>query len=162
MISLRPAQPADLPAILEIHNQGIADRGATLDLEPHTLEQKQEWFRQHSQREPILVAVEGEHIAGFVALSLFSSRGCYWHVSKLTIYVRRENRGQGVGSLLLAGVIAAGREQGFRKIILNAFPFNLAAMALYRKHGFRQVGIYEQQGLLDGRWVDVVIMEKLL
>lgn len=162
MVTIRRAELPDVPAILDIHNQGIIDRIATLDLEPHTLEQKISWFQSHSDREPILVADDQGQIAGFAALTLYSSRVCYQHVSTLTIYVRREYRGRGVGSQLLTAIIAAGREQGFQKIILNAFAFNQGAMALYQKHGFRHVGTYERQGQLDGNWVDVVIMEKLL
>lgn len=159
---VRPATSADVAAILEIHNQGIADRVATLDLEPHTYEQKAAWFRDHGPREPVLVACDQEQVVGFVALTRFSPRRCYQHIATLTIYVRRECRGQGVGSRLLCAAIDVGRAAGLRKIILSAFPFNQSAIALYRRFGFRQVGVYEQQGLLDNRWVDVVIMERLL
>lgn len=75
--------------------------------------------------------------------------------------MRRDYRGRGLGSQLLAAIIAAGRAVGLQKIILNAFSFNQGAMMLYQRFGFRQVGTYERQGQLDGRWVDVVIMEKL-
>ena len=54
------------------------------------------------------------------------------------------------------------RKHGFHKIVLAAFPFNAAGMKLYQRHGFRTVGIYEEQGQLDGKWVDTIIMEKLL
>jgi len=46
--------------------------------------------------------------------------------------------------------------------VLAAFPFNEAGGRLYRKAGFREVGVYKEQGRVDGRWVDIVIMEKLL
>jgi len=159
---VRSATAADIAAILEIHNQGILDRIATLDLEPHTYEQKAAWFQSHGAREPILVACEQERVVGFVALTKFSPRRCYQHIATLTIYVRREFRGQGVGSRLLGAVIQEARAIGLSKIILSAFPFNEGAIALYRRFGFRQVGVYEQQGRLDDRWVDVVIMERLL
>lgn len=47
-------------------------------------------------------------------------------------------------------------------MVLSAFPWNTGGVALYTRHGFRTVGVYEEQGLLDGRWVDTIIMEKLL
>jgi phosphinothricin acetyltransferase len=46
--------------------------------------------------------------------------------------------------------------------VLSAFPFNAGGMALYEKLGFRTVGIYREQGQLDGKWVDTIIMEKVL
>lgn len=73
---IRAAAEADVPAILEIHNQGIADRVATLDLEPHTYEQKIAWYRGHGATEPILVASEQSQVVGFVALTKFSPRKC--------------------------------------------------------------------------------------
>jgi L-amino acid N-acyltransferase YncA len=63
---------------------------------------------------------------------------------------------------LKSRLIELAREHGFHKLVLSAFPFNAAGMALYEKLGFRTVGIYKEQGLLDGRWVDTIVMEKLL
>src|SRR5205814_1074765 len=54
------------------------------------------------------------------------------------------------------------RELGYHKLVLSAFPFNTAGVALYERLGFRTVGVYQEQGLLDGRWVDTIIMERLL
>lgn len=161
-VGLRPATEADISLIREIHNEGILDRVATLDLEPQSLEQKTQWFRQHGPREPIIVACDDGRVVGFAALSLFSPRICYAHVSSLSIYIARSHRGRGIGKLLLGEIFERGKSVGCRKIILNAFAFNESAMALYRSGGFRHVGTYERQGLLDGRWVDTVIMEKHL
>ena len=63
---------------------------------------------------------------------------------------------------MLTRLIELAREHGFHKMVLSAFPFNAGGMALYTKHDFRTVGVYKEQGLLDGRWVDTIIMEKLL
>jgi L-amino acid N-acyltransferase YncA len=71
-------------------------------------------------------------------------------------------RGRGVGHVLLARLIELAREHGYHKLVLSAFPFNQPGMALYEKLGFRTVGIYHEQGRLDGTWVDTIIMEKLL
>ncbi len=83
-------------------------------------------------------------------------------MADLSVYVERGWRGKGVGSALLERLIGLAHEHGFHKMVLSAFPDNRAGMALYEKFGFRTVGIYREQGLLDGRWVDTVIMEKIL
>ena len=62
----------------------------------------------------------------------------------------------------LQGLVDLGREQGYHKLVLSAFPFNTAGVALYERLGFRTVGIYEEQGQLDGQWVDTIVMERLL
>jgi L-amino acid N-acyltransferase YncA len=78
------------------------------------------------------------------------------------VYVDRDWRGKRVGTLLLCEIEARARALGYHKIVLSAFPFNQAGMRLYERFGFRTVGVYHEQGLIDGRWVDTIIMEKLL
>jgi L-amino acid N-acyltransferase YncA len=96
------------------------------------------------------------------SLNPFSARDTYCHVADFSIYVVRSHRGKGVGKVLLARLVELAREHGYHKMVLSAFPFNAAGMALYEKLGFRTVGTYKEQGLLDGRWVDTIVMEKLL
>ena len=83
-------------------------------------------------------------------------------MADFSLYVERGHRGKGVGKVLLARLIELAREHGYHKMVLSAFPTNTGGMALYEKMGFRTVGIYREQGLLDGRWVDTIVMEKLL
>ena len=78
------------------------------------------------------------------------------------MYVERESRGKGAGRVLLENLVELGRQHGYHKLVLAAFPFNAGGMALYAKLGFRTVGIYREQGQLDGKWIDTVIMERLL
>ena len=83
-------------------------------------------------------------------------------MADFSVYVERAWRGKGVGRVLLTRLVDLGREHGYHKLVLSAFPFNEAGMALYERLGFRTVGIYREQGRLDGRWVDTIVMEKLL
>jgi phosphinothricin acetyltransferase len=99
---------------------------------------------------------------GWGSLNQYNPRECYRYVADFSIYVDRAYRGKGVGKVLLARLIELAREHGFHKMVLSAFPTNTGGMALYERMGFRTVGIYREQGLLDGRWVDTIIMEKLL
>jgi len=73
----------------------------------------------------------------------------------------RYQRGRGIGEALLQALQARARAGDFHKMVLAAFPTNAAGMRLYQRRGFSTVGIYKQHGLLDGRWVDVIVMEKL-
>ena len=98
----------------------------------------------------------------WASLNVFNARECYRHVADISVYVERAWRGCGVGRVLLARLVELGREHGFHKLVLSAFPFNQAGLALYEKLGFRTVGVYQEQGLLDGTWVDTIIMERLL
>ena len=101
-------------------------------------------------------------IIGWGSLNAFNPRESYRFVADFSVYVERAWRGKGVGTVLLARLIELAREHGYHKMVLSGFPFNARGVALYEKMGFRTVGVYEEQGLLDGRWVDTIIMEKLL
>lgn len=178
----RRATEADVPAITRIYNQGIEDRVATLETQLRTEEERFRWLRGRSDRHPVFVAeVEtcgqagskatpdagGDggselQVVGWASLNQFNPRDAYRHVADFSLYVDRAWRGRGVGRFLLGGLIEAARQIGFHKMVLSAFPWNEAGMALYRRMGFREVGIYKEMGRLDGRWVDTVLMEKLL
>ena len=159
---VRRAGIEDAAEIARIYNEGILDRLATLETELRSAEERAQWLAGKSERHPVLVAESNGVIAGWGSLNLFNPREAYAHVADFSVYVSRNWRGRGVGSVLLEQLIATARELGFHKRVLSAFPFNTAGVALYTRAGFRQVGIYREQGRLDGRWVDIVVMERLL
>ena len=160
---VRPATPADAAAVCRIYNQGIEDRVATLETELRTPEERARWMAARSPRHPVIVAEDGRgEVVGWGSLNVFNPRDAYRSVADFSVYVDRACRGTGAGRALLARLIALGREHGFHKLVLSAFPTNAGGMALYERMGFRTVGVYREQGLLDGKWVDTIIMEKLL
>ncbi len=164
--TIRDATAADAPAICRIYNQGIQDRGATLETEERTPEERAAWLAARGPRHPVVVAVAptdgGSAVVGWGSLNAFNPRRAYDHVGDFSLYVERGWRGRGVGRRLLEALIARARALGYHKLVLAAFPFNEAGMAAYRRAGFREVGTYREQGLLDGQWVDTVVMEKIL
>jgi len=159
---LRPATGADATAISEIYNQGIEDRLATLETELRTPAERRDWLAARGERHPVLVAEHEGQVVGWGSLNVFNARPAYRHVADFSVYVERAWRGKGVGRVLLERLVELGRAHGYHKLVLSAFPFNTAGVALYERLGFRTVGIYREQGLLDGRWVDTIIMERLL
>jgi L-amino acid N-acyltransferase YncA len=161
--TVRPAALEDAAAIARIHNQGIEDRVATLETELRTPEDRRQWMASRSPRHPVIVAEnERGEVVGWGSLNVFNAREAYRFVADFSVYVDRAYRGKGVGRALLARLVELGREHGYHKLVLSAFPFNEGGLRLYESMGFRTVGIYREQGLLDGRWVDTVVMEKLL
>ena len=110
----------------------------------------------------MIVAERGGTVVGWGSLNPFNPRRAYDHVVDLSLYVERAWRGRGVGRRLLARLIELARQLGYHKMVLAAFPFNAAGMALYERMGFTTVGVYREQGLLDDKWVDVIVMERVL
>ena len=159
--SLRPARADDADVICAIYNEGIADR-ATLETELRTPEERRSWLAARDARHPVVVVESDGVVIGWASLNVFNARSAYRHVADISVYVARAARGKGAGTALLGRLVELGREIGFHKLVLAGFPGNAASIALYRRHGFREVGIYREQGLLDGWWVDVVLMELLL
>jgi phosphinothricin acetyltransferase len=159
---IRPATVADAAALCRIYNQGIQDRVATLETEERTPEERAQWLEARGPRHPVLVAESDGAVVGWASLNVFNPRRAYEHVADLSLYVEREWRGRGVGRRLLDALVARARELDYHKLVLAAFPWNEAGMRAYQRAGFRAVGIYREQGRLDGRWVDTIVMEKIL
>jgi L-amino acid N-acyltransferase YncA len=159
---IRPATLADAEIICTIYNQGIEDRLATLETEQRTPAERCEWLAARGPRHPVFVAEVDGMVVGWASLNVFNPRPAYRHVADVSVYVERGGRGHGVGRRLLAHLADVARTLGYHKLVLAAFPFNHAGMALYERLGFRTVGTYREQGELDGRWVDVIVMERLL
>ena len=161
-IALRPATPADAAAICLTYNQGIEDRIATLETELRTPEERTQWLAGRGPRHPVFVAIADETVVGWGSLNVYNPRPAYQHVADFSIYIERGWRGKGVGRRLLEHLIGQARALGYHKLMLSTFPFNATGVALYERLGFTRVGILHEMGQLDGRWVDTLIMEKLL
>jgi phosphinothricin acetyltransferase len=159
---VRNAQATDLAAIREIYNQGIVDRIATLDEDPKSEADVRAWFDQHGVRYAVVVAQRDETIVGWASLNPYSHRCAYHGVADLSVYVERSARGSGVGTALLNEIELLAHRAGFHKIVLFALAENDAGLRLYHKLRYRDVGVFKEHGRIDGRFVDVIAMEKLL
>jgi phosphinothricin acetyltransferase len=159
---IRVAAAADIPGITRIYNQGIAGRLATLETEARSEQERAVWLESRTERTPVVVAERDGRVLGWGSLNAFNPRPAYRFVADFSVYVASDAQGQGIGGKLLDALIARAHELGYHKLVLAAFPENEAGMRLYRSRGFREVGVYREQGLLDGRWVDVILMERLL
>ncbi|HTV93901.1 MAG TPA: arsinothricin resistance N-acetyltransferase ArsN1 family A [Verrucomicrobiae bacterium] len=161
-LAIRRANDADLEAIRTIYNEGIEDRVATLETDPRTLEDISDWWRQHDSRYTVAVAADNGDVVGWASLNRFSHRCAHAAIADLSVYVARTHRGRGIGLRLLEALERLARTAGFHKIVLHALNANEHGKRLYLKRGFVEVGVFKDHGMLDGRYVDVVAMEKIL
>ncbi len=161
-VTIRDATGADVDAMCAIHNQGIADRIATLDATPRIPADTRAWLTERGPRHPVVIAELDGAVVGWASLNRFNPRPVYDLVADFSVYIERARRGQGIGRQLLDRLIELAHSLGYHKMVLAAMAHNDAGLALYARKGFRRVGVYREQGQLDGRWVDVVIMEKML
>jgi phosphinothricin acetyltransferase len=156
---VRPASPADATRIAQIYNQGIDDRGATFETDHRTTDQILLWFEQGY---PVFVAGKNAYPSAYAVAFPYRTRPCYEGVREFSVYVAREARGKGFGRMAMEALIIAARERGWWKLLSRVFPENDNSRKLLSSLGFREVGIYEKHGRLDGKWRDAVIVEKLL
>lgn len=155
-ISLAPMSAEDWPAIRSIYLEGIATGNATFE---KTAPEWERWDEAHlhSCR---LVAWAADEVVGWAALSSVSRRPVYAGVADLSIYVSERARGKGVGTALLSRLVEDSEREGIWTLQAGIFPENTASINLHQRAGFRVVGIRERVGSMDGRWRDVVLMER--
>jgi phosphinothricin acetyltransferase len=160
-VTIRPARTEDAAVIASIYNQGMADRGATFETEPRTAADIEAKLTAPDAFSTLVAEADGE-VIGWAGLSSYRPRTCYAGIAEFSIYLDRTARGRGIGRQLLTALVEAARDDGCWKLVSRVFPFNAASRALCRACGFREVGIYEKHGRLDGEWLDVVIVERLI
>jgi phosphinothricin acetyltransferase len=108
-----------------------------------------------------VVEEEGEVVA-FASTSTYRERECYSGIAEVSVYVARNFRRRGAGRVALSEMMRQAQAKGFWKLVSRVFIENEASRALIASLGFREVGIYEKHGKLDGIWRDVVIVERHL
>jgi L-amino acid N-acyltransferase YncA len=159
---LRPMRDEDWSGVHAIHLQGIATGNATFETEAPTFER---WSDSHLA-EHLFVAVRGENVAGgedvagWAALSPVSDRCAYAGVAEVSVYVAEHARGEHVGRKLVETLIASADSAGIWTIQTGIFPENTASVQLHLRCGFRVVGTRERLGQLEGRWRDVLLLER--
>jgi phosphinothricin acetyltransferase len=162
VISVRVARNDDAAAIADIYNQGITGRMATFETVLRTPADILATLAAGGRRYPYLVAEIDSEVVGWASVSTYRPRTCYAGIGEFSIYIDERVRGQGVGKVLLPALIAAAEEAGFWKLLSRVFPANTASRKLCAACGFREVGVYEKHAKLDGQWLDVVIVERLI
>ncbi len=155
----RAAVREDAAAMTDIYNQGIQDRVATFETRLRSPAEVEAWF---DGVHPILVVEENGGVIAFASTSTYRPRECYSGIAEVSVYVAREARRRGAGRAVLAALFVTARAAEFHKLVSRVFPENTASLRMIESLGFRQVGIYQRHGQLDGVWRDVVIVEKLL
>lgn len=156
IMEIREMTPNDWQAVAGIYAEGIATGYATFEKE---IPDYNTWNANHLKT-CRLVAAEGSLILGWAALSPVSSRCVYGGVAEVSIYIRTNNWGKGIGILLLKELVQRSEEAGFWTLQSGIFPENKGSVKLHEKAGFRLIGKREKVGKLDGVWKDNLLFEK--
>lgn len=159
---VRSATVEDAPAILEIYNHEVLTSTVTFDLVPRTLAEQEAWITDRSGAHVVLVVEDGGEVVGFGALSQYRERAGYATTVEDSVYVHQDHRGQGVGRILLAELVDRATAHGFHALMAKVVGDHQASINLHAAAGFEVVGHEREVGRKFGRWLDVVLLERLL
>lgn len=159
-LALRPARPADAPAVAAIHDAAVRAGGATFRTKPRPLGEVKALIREDR---PFLVATRGDEVIGWAAAGLYEPGNPFYDgVAEVAVYVAETARGVGAGRLLLAALAETAEAVGIFKLVAKVFTTNTESLRLFERVGYSTVGTHVRHGCHRGEWKDVVVLEKLL
>jgi L-amino acid N-acyltransferase YncA len=161
-VQLRLATVDDAEGIRSIYNLEVSTSTVTFDMVPRTLEDQRSYLRDRSGAHAVVVAEDGGQVVGFGSLSKWRDRPAYATTVEDSVYIARDRQGQGVGTLLLHELVETATRHGFHACLARIVGGHDASIALHARCGFEVVGTEREVGRKFNRWLDVVLMERLL
>jgi L-amino acid N-acyltransferase len=161
-VAVRLASVDDAEAIRRIYNVEVESGTATFDLVPRSLDDQRAILAARTGAHPILVAEQDGEIVGFGSLSAYRDRPAYTTTVENSVYVDHAHQGRGAGRALLEELLRVATNHGFHCVIARISGGNEGSVRLHERCGFELVGVEREVGRKFGRWLDVVVMQRLL
>lgn len=162
MLSIRPATANDILRITDIYNDAILSTTATFDTETKTVEERMQWFLNHDEKHPVIVAEIDSKVIGFASLSKWSDRCAYDGTAEVSVYIDRNHRGKGVGKRMVEVIALEGERAGLTNLISRITEGNLSSIHIHEQLGFEHIGVMKKAGKKFDRFLDVHLMQKLI
>jgi len=162
-VSVRLVERRDEAATRAIYNREVLESTVTFDMVERTVEDQLAWIDGHQGAHAAIVLVDDEvTVVGFASLSAYRSRPAYATTVEDSVYVHRDHRGRGYGQRLLEDLVGRARQHGFHSIIARIVGGHAASIALHDRCGFEYAGTEREVGRKLNRWLDVVLMQRML
>ena len=163
-IRVRNAGTDDLPAMLAIYNEIVANTTAIYNDKPSSLDERREWLRARSSGGwPVLAALRGDELVGYASFAEF--RGAwpgYRHSVEHSVYVRADCRHQGIGSALVRSLLPLAAALDKHVMIGGIDAANEGSLRLHERLGFQRVAHFREVGRKFGRWLDLVFVQRFI
>jgi len=161
---IRPAAPADIPAITAIYAHAVTHGTATFEIEPPDEQEMANRFRALAEKGfPYLVAERDRAVQGYAYAGPYRARVAYHYTLENSIYVAPDCHRQGIGRVLMEQLLSEAGARGFRQMVaVIGDSAQVASIALHRVAGFQMVGTFAAVGFKFGRWLDTVMMQRSL
>jgi len=161
-LNIRPANLDDASSIAEIYSESILLRDSTMVMEAVSTADMQRKLAALDDRESVLVAEDRRFIAGWGIVKYYSERPGYSLACETSVFVRRSLTGRGIGSSIQEGLLQAARNAGFHHVLVRIWTQNEHSISMHEKFGFTIVGVQNEIGRVEGKWIDVTVMQCLL
>ncbi len=164
MPTVRPARPDDLARLVTIYNHYVQHSTATFDTEPALVASRQAWFETFADAGPhrLLVATEGEQVLGCASSGPYRSHPAFAQTVEVGIYLDPEVRSTGVGSALYGRLFEELRSQALHLAVAGIALPNDASVALHRKFGFTDVGVFAEYATKNGAYISSLWLQRPL
>ena len=162
-MGIREATGQDLAAMLAIYNDVVASSTAIYRDEPMALDEYEQWWRARvAQGYPVLVAVSSDAVVGFATFGDFRAWPGYRFTVEHSVHVRADQRGGGIGSRLVRALVERATQLGKHVMIAGVDADNAASIRFHERLGFEAAAPLRQVGFKFGRWLDLVLMQRIL
>ena len=164
MSLIRPSTEADLSAITAIYGHHVLHGTGTFETTPPTeADMAARRADVLSKGLPYLVIEDAGQVLGFAYCQWFKPRPAYRFSAEDSIYLHPDAAGQRIGNKLLTELAKQAEATGLRKLIaVIGDSANARSIGVHRAVGFRHVGTIQSCGWKFGRWLDIVLMEKVI
>jgi L-amino acid N-acyltransferase YncA len=162
---VRAATRADLPRILEIHNDAVLTTTAVFHYAPQTLDEREAWFDARLAGGWPVIAVADtatDELLAYGSFGPFRAWPAYKYSVEHSVYVHKDARGRGIGRMALVALVEAAEAGRYRTMIAGVVADNAASLALHRSLGFEDVARFREVGFKFGRWLDLCFLQKML
>ena len=163
-MEIRIAELSDVAAITCIFNFYIEHTNARFEEEKLSLENRQQWFSQFSNqsKHQLYVATEGGVLLGFACSQQYRAMSAFEDTAEVTIYLAAEAQGKGLGSKLYSQLFASISDYDVHRVVSGVALPNDASIALHKRFGFREVGVFNEYAKKNGQYISSMWLEKVL
>lgn len=162
--TIREAEERDLPAITAIHNDAVARSTAIWNDTVVDLADRAAWLAgRRAAGFPVIVAADAaDAVLGYASYGPFRPHDGYRHTVEHSVYVHEDERGRGLGRVLMSAIIERARAEGRHVMVAGVDAGNAASIALHERLGFERTGLLPQVGVKFGRWLDLALLQLVL
>lgn len=159
---IRDAAPEDAGELVEIYRPYVENTAITFEYDTPSTEEFRGRIQNIQKEFPYLVYEKDGEILGYAYASKFHGRAAYQWAAELSIYLREDQKGKGIGKKLYQKLMERLKKQGILKVYAHITWPNEASIFFHKSMGFRMTARFEKSGYKLGKWRDTVFMERLL